>query len=242
MQELLAVAFLIFAGQTLGSLAGLLKRPRPLTLGYLLAFAGAMMVGISLLELVPEALAISSYEFLLTGIVLGLLAIIAIDRSLPHVNPELCKTEKPNVKRSAAMLTIGIALHNLPEGLAIGVGFALEPALGVLIALGIAIQDIPENIATIACMYSVSGKKTKSFAILVGTVLFEAAGFILGYFFLENAPSEILSVALGAAAGIMVYIAVEELFPSARMTEKPYKKFAALLLGLMLVLAMVLLF
>ncbi len=146
MQEIWAIAFLVFAGQTIGSLIGLVKKPRPLTLGYLLAFAAAMMVAISVFELVPEAMAIASYEFLLLGIVLGVLAIISVDRTLPHVNPELCKSEKPNVKRSAAMLTIGIALHNLPEGLAIGVGFALEPALGILIALGIAAQDIPENI------------------------------------------------------------------------------------------------
>ncbi len=88
-------------------------------------------------------------------------------------------------------------------------------------------------------MYSVSGKKTKSFAILVGTVLFEAAGFLIGYFFLENASPEMLSVSLGAAAGIMLYIAFEELLPSARMKERPYKKAAAFLTGLLVFLGMI---
>ena len=61
-----------------------------------------------------------------------------VDRVLPHINPELLKKEKPSVKRSVVMLVIGMALHNIPEGLAIGVGFVLRPALGI------ASQDVAE--------------------------------------------------------------------------------------------------
>jgi len=63
------------------------------------------------------------------------------------------------------MFVIGMALHNLPEGLAIGAGFALTPILGIMIALGIAAQDVPENIATIVPLYGLTKKKMKSFVI-----------------------------------------------------------------------------
>ena len=149
MQEFLLVFLLIFAGQTLGSLFGLLREPSKAFILYSLAFAASIMVGISVFELIPEALEIASYPYALIGFLLGLLAIIAVDRTLPHINPELGKKEKPSVERSVRMLVIGIALHNIPEGLAIGIGFALEPTLGLLIAAGIAIQDIPENLATV---------------------------------------------------------------------------------------------
>ena len=242
MQDFFVIVFLIFVGQTLGALIGLVKKPSKSFLYYSLAFAGAMMIGISIFELIPEALETAPYYYALIGFLIGVLAIIAIDRTLPHINPQLGKKEKPNIERSVTMLVTGIALHNIPEGLAIGIGYALDPALGLLIAVGIAMQDIPENIATIVPLYAITGKKMKSFAILVGTVLFEVFGFVLGCFLLCDMPSSVLSIALGTAAGIMLYISFEELLPAAELRENPYKKAATLLLGLVLVALMIMLF
>jgi len=178
MKNLLLIVFLIFVGQTLGSIVGLIKKPKKEVLYGSLAFAASMMLGISFFQLIPESLKISSI-FLF---ILGALIMWIVDRILPHINPELMKKEKPSVKKSVIMLVIGIALHNIPEGLAIGVGFALSHELGIMIAIGIAVQDVPENIATIVPLYSVTKNRVKSFNILVTTVLFEVFGFILGYF------------------------------------------------------------
>jgi len=241
MQEFFIIFLLIFVGQILGSLFGLIKKPSKSFILYSLTFAASIMIGVSLFELIPEALAIASYPYTLIGFVLGLLAIIAVDRTLPHINPELGKKEKPSVERNVTMLVVGIALHNIPEGLAIGAGFALDPALGLLIAAGIALQDIPENLATIVPLYALTGNKLKSFAILIGTVLFEAAGFLLGCFLLCNMPASILSMALAAAAAIMLYISFEELLPGTNLRENPYKKAATMLIGLIIVAIMILL-
>jgi len=242
MQDFFIIVFLVFVGQTLGALLGLVKKPSRSFLHYLLAFAAAMMIGISAFELIPEALSIAPYYYALIGFLIGLLAIVAIDRTLPHLNPQLGKKEKPNIERNVTMLVIGIALHNIPEGLAIGIGYALDPALGLLIVMGIALQDIPENIATIVPLYALTGKKMRSFAILVGTVLFEVFGFALGCFLLCGMPLSVLSAALGAAAGIMLYISFEELLPSAELRTSPYKKAFTLLLGLVIVALMILVF
>jgi ZIP family zinc transporter len=159
-----------------------------------------------------------------------------VDKTLPHINPELMKKENPSVKRSVAMLVVGMALHNIPEGLAIGVGFALEPALGIVIALGIATQDMPENIATIVPLYALTKKKMKSFIIVTITILFELIGFIFGYYFLKGTSLELLGASLAIAAGFMVYISIEELIPAARIKQNLRIGITGTALGFMCVL------
>ena len=148
MGQFWVITFLIFFGQLLGSLVGIVKKPNARFLKYSLAFAAAMMLGISLVELIPEAFSIAAPEFAVAGFIFGTLSVVALDLLLPHIHPKLCKTPG-NMKRCVTMLVVGIGLHNIPEGLAIGIGFALDPGLGLMIALAIAVQDIPENVATI---------------------------------------------------------------------------------------------
>ncbi|MCK4859051.1 MAG: ZIP family metal transporter, partial [Candidatus Omnitrophica bacterium] len=144
--------------------------------------------------------------------------------------------EKPSIERSVTMLVIGMALHNIPEGLAIGVGFALRPTLGFAIALGIAAQDVPENIATIVPLYNLTMKKLKSFIIVTITILFELFGFILGYYFLRQTSLKLLGISLAIAAGFMVYISIDELLPSAQIKQNPKLGISSLILGMLCVL------
>lgn len=239
MNDLLIILFLIFAGQVLGSLIGLLRRPRKKALYASLAFAGTMMLTLSVLELVPESLEISTAPIVLAAFAGGFLLFKIIDRCLPHIHPELLKKEQGDVKRSVYMLTIGIALHNLPEGLAIGLGFALNPLMGITIALTIAAQDIPENIATIVPLYCLNGCRKKSFLILMATVLFELVGFLLGYFFLVGSSLILLGGLLSFAAGLMTYIAVDELLPAAKLRQYPKEGTISIILGFLTVIMII---
>ena len=236
MNNLLLIVFLIFVGQTLGSIVGLIKKPEKKILYGSLAFAASMMLGISFFQLIPESLKISSIFLVITSFLFGIIIMRIVDRTLPHINPELMKKEKPSVKRSVTMLVIGIALHNIPEGLAIGVGFALSHELGIMIAIGIAAQDVPENIATIVPLYGVTKNRMKSFNILVTTVLFEMLGFIFGYYFLKEASLSLLGASLALAAGFMTYISVEELIPAAQIKENLKIGVISLIMGVLCVL------
>ena len=129
------------------------------------------------------------------------------------------------------MLVIGMALHNIPEGLAIGVGFVINPVLGITIALGIAAQDVPENIATIVPLYGLTRKKMKSFLIVTVTILFELLGFLLGYYVLQGSSLNLLGASLALAAGFMTYISVDELIPAARIKQNPKVGFTSLASG-----------
>jgi len=234
--DVLLIVSLIFVGQTLGSIVGLIKKPEKKVLHGSLAFAASMMLGISFFQLIPESLKISSIFLVIISFVFGIVIMLIVDRILPHINPELMKKEKPSVKRSVTMLVIGIALHNIPEGLAIGVGFALSPSLGIMVALGIAAQDVPENIATIVPLYGLTKKRMKSFNILLTTVLFEVFGFIFGYYVLKGTASNLLGASLALAAGFMTYISAEELIPAAQIKKYPKIGTISLILGILCVL------
>ncbi len=231
MISLWLIIFLIFAGQTLGSLVGLIKKPSKTILHGSLAFAASMMILISFFQLIPEGLEHAPAYLIILSFFAGIGMMYPVDKLVPHINPEMGKKEKPSIKRTTTMLVIGIALHNIPEGLAIGIGFALAPHLGIIIALGIAMQDVPENIATIVPLYAVTKKKAKSFFITTGTILFELLGFILGYFTLKDMPLSILGASLALAGGFMVYISVEELIPSANIRKYPKICIISMILG-----------
>lgn len=224
MTNIFWVIFLIFAGQTIGALVGLIGKPKEKFINTSLAFAASMMISLSLFELIPQALEFSSKPLVMLGFFVGIVIFLLIDKLLPHINPELMQSETPNVKRSVWMLVIGIGLHNIPEGLAIGVGFRNNELSGIMIALGIALQDIPENIATIIPLFAFTGNRLKSFLIMFTTVLFEFIGFLIGFFIFYGSSKFVLSISLAAAAGFMSYISVEELLPEAFDTKA--KKFS----------------
>jgi len=235
MINIFIIILLIFVGQTLGSAVGLIKKPGKYLLYGSLAFAASMMLGISFIELIPESLAITPLIPVIISFLIGVLVLLIIDKTLPHINPELMKKENPSVKRSVNMLVIGIAIHNIPEGLAIGIGFALNPTLGLIIALGIAAQDVPENIATIIPLYALTGKKMKSFFITTFTILFELIGFLAGYYLLRNMDITILGALLSFAAGLMTYISVEELIPAIELKKNSKIGIIGFILGLICV-------
>lgn len=241
MNNVLFIVFLIFVGQILGSLIGLIKKPKEDILRGSLAFAASMMLGISFFQLIPESLKITPFYLVIISFVLGIVIFRIVDRVLPHINPELLKKEKPSVKRSVVMLVIGMALHNIPEGLAIGVGFVLKPQLGVAIALGIAAQDVPENIATIIPLYGLTKKRIKSFIITTVTIMFELIGFIFGYYLLKEVSPNLLGASLALAAGFMTYISIEELIPAAQIKENLKVSIISLILGVLCVLLIILL-
>jgi ZIP family zinc transporter len=232
--HMLVIIALIFAGQSIGALIGLIWKPSERFLRLSLSFAASMMVGISLLQLIPESLNLLSTGLVGACFLAGVVVMYALSQILPHIHPELSRVE--SINKTALMLTVGIALHNIPEGLAIGSGFAIAGSLGLAIALAIAAQDVPENIATIIPLYGVTNSRLKAFAITLGTILFELIGFILAYYILKDVSGSLLGAALALAAGFMTQISFHELMPEARISEYPWESLASIILGLICVL------
>ena len=151
------------------------------------------------------------------GIFVGALCLNLVDRLVPHLHKmaDVDQEAHPNNRNAGKVLlfVMAIAIHNLPEGIAAGVGFGSgNTAEALLIAGGIALQNIPEGMVIIGPMLAAGIKPGKTFAIAMGTGLVEVIGTLIGYFAV-SASAAILPFALAFAGGTMLYIISDEMIP-----------------------------
>ena len=170
-------------------------------------------VGEALVSVVPAAV----------GFLLGMGFLLMIDELTPHLHIGTDKPEGPRSRLSrTAMLALAVTIHNLPEGMAVGVVFAgagsdvsnISLAGAIAVALGIAIQNVPEGAIISMPMRAAGNSKWKSFAIgsLSGAV--EPVGAV-AVLLLASLLTPVLPYMLAFAAGAMFYVVVEELIPEA---------------------------
>jgi len=215
MNQVLLIVIISIIGPLIGSLLGVLRKPSELVMQNMLSFAAGVMLTISFLQLIPESIAMSSTAVSVGGVLIGALVMYILDKSIPHIHPELCAQEQGcNLKKTSIYLIFGIFLHNFPEGIAIAAGLSSNVQLSVTIAFAIAIHNIPEGICTSAPYYFSTKKRLKAFLLSASTVIPLLFGIFLGYFIFTNIPTRIIGLIIGATAGIMIYISADELIPS----------------------------
>ena len=213
----------------------------------ILSFAAGVMLAAAVLGLV-----IPSVEYggggakglliAVVGIFLGALTVNAFDKLVPHlhkltgVDPE--NGEKGGKADKVLLFVLAIAIHNLPEGIAAGVGFGTgNVADGILIAVGIALQNIPEGIAIIAPMLSAGIKPRRTFLIAAATGAVEVVGTLFGYLAVTLAQA-ILPWGLAFAGGTMLYIISDEMIPETHAHGSERGATYALIVGFCLMLVM----
>ncbi|MFV0380813.1 MAG: ZIP family metal transporter [Breznakia sp.] len=218
-----------------------------------LALAAGIMVSASFFSLLLPALEANGENnivavtlgFMLGGVFLGIL-----DKLLPHFHPNTNTVEGlPSHLKKSTMLILAVTLHNIPEGMAVGLlyGVALQSgeaaafASALALSIGIAIQNIPEG-AAIALPLKKSGTSNKK-AFVYGTLsgIVEPLGALLAIAFVSQV-SGIMPWFLSFAAGAMIYVVVEELIPEAQMDTHSDKITFVFMLGfaIMMVLDVVL--
>jgi len=215
MDPVILIVIISVLGPIIGSLIGVLKRPTLAYMCNMLCFAAGVMLGISFLELIPESIHISSVGVCVGGLVTGSLVMYAVDRIIPHIHPELCAQEQGcNLQRTSVYLILGIFLHNFPEGMAIAIGAVTEVKVSFIIALAIAIHNIPEGICTSAPYYHTTGKRLKSFLVSSSTAVPILIGYLLARHLFGSIPPMVIGFIIGATAGLMIYITVDEIIPN----------------------------
>ena len=135
-------------GTTLGGFLGaFINVNSKKILSFILEFAAGLMTAIICLDLIPEALNIINISYCIIGILIGIFSMILCDN---FVN-KLCNNHKSlqgnNLLKTGLIIAIGFAIHNFPEGLAIGAGFESSSTLGLKLAIAIALHDVPEGIS-----------------------------------------------------------------------------------------------
>jgi ZIP family zinc transporter len=240
MHSILTPVILAILGPVIGSLIGVLKKPSDRFMFNMLSFAAGVMLAISFLQLIPQSIHFSSVLFSIIGFVIGALFMFAVDKLIPHIHPELCAQEQGGkLKKTSIYLLLGIAMHNLPEGMAIAIGTVSSFKTTFAIALAIAIHDIPEGICTSAPYYYYSRKKLKSFLLSASTAIPTLIGFILSYYLFKNIPLQFVGLIIGATAGLMIYISSDELIPSSCSKITNHSTIFSLILGIILVMLLI---
>ena len=196
----------------------LLKKLDGQRYAFLLAFSGGVMA-FSAVEMLTESHHTSGDIGVLAGFMAGVAILMISERLLPHIHMHIKKKELTDSKKKAALIAGTIALHNIPEGLAIATAFASSAPLGWFVTTSIALQDIPEGALVSAplAVYGVNKRDSLLYGILSGFA--ECVAAIAGFLFL-NFFSNLVPVALAFSAGAMVYVVFVELLPDAMQDGK----------------------
>jgi zinc transporter, ZIP family len=130
---------------------------------------------------------------------------------------EVEEKERKGLMRMGLFTALAIAIHNFPEGLATFLATIQEPALGIAFAVAIAIHNIPEGVAVSIPIYRATGSRLKAFWYSFASGLAEPVGALAGYFlFLQFMNEYVFGVIFAGVAGIMIYISLDELLPTAK--------------------------
>ncbi len=251
-----AFAFLLtlLAGLSTGigsALAFFTKKTNQRFLSAVLGFSAGVMIYVSMIEIFAKARDSLSlvygdtkgYWITIIAFFIGIAIIGIIDKLVPEAeNPhalhdvnEMKQSENKNMDllRMGIFSALAIAIHNFPEGLAAFTGALHDTNIGVSIAVAIAIHNIPEGIAVSVPVYYATGDRKRAFFLSFLSGLSEPVGGLLGYFLLRSIFSDTMfGVVFASVAGIMVYISLDELLPSAEKYGEHHIAIGGLIAGM----------
>ena len=262
---LFALGLTLFAGLStgIGSLIGFMSKqfnPRFLTIA--LGFSAGVMIYVSMIEIFVKArdsLSVNfgdkmGYVLTVVSFFAGIAVIATIDKLIPsYENPHEMNVEqkikdstdeqKIKLMRMGMFSALAIGIHNFPEGLATFMSGLTNPTLGISIAVAIAIHNIPEGLAVSAPIFYATKSRKKAFVYSFLSGLAEPIGALIGYFVLRSIFNETtFGVIFASVAGIMVYISLDELLPTAEEYGEHHLAISGLIVGMFVMAVSLVLF
>lgn len=267
--EPILLAFLVTLGAGLATgigstLAFTARRTDKKFLSFMLGLSAGVMIYVSLVEIFQKSVVSLSaafgdpgqgYLYATVGFFGGVIFIAIIDHILhsrdtnPHEPHGTKEMDDPEEKQRHALLKMGtftaiaIAIHNFPEGFATFLATIEDPHLGIAIGFAIAIHNIPEGIAVSIPVYHATGSRLKAFWYSLGSGIVEPIGALLGYFVLLQFFNEyVFGIVFSAVAGIMVFISLDELLPTAQKYGYHHLSIMGVIFGMMIMAISLVLF
>jgi len=208
-------------------------------LSSVIAFSGGIMLSVVFSDLLPEALEMGGVFPAFIGLLIGVVALLLLDLYLPHshfYSGTNGDSKQARYIRTSILIGLGIAMHNFPEGLAIGAGYMASENLGLSLTFIITLQNIPEGMAMAGPMKAgnLSGGSILGLTALAGIPMGIGAlsGAIIG-----AVSSFVLSLSLGFAAGAMLYVVFDELMPESHQLSKGHSATFGAIIGVIVGLA-----
>ena len=232
-------------GTGLGGLIAVIRKPGPRLYGFLMGMTAGVMITLSFLDLVNQAWELSGFLTATIGFGVGAIFMLILDVTIPHIrfgeeeiphSEEASTPMEVNAQRlgrrrfgqlrhagsidrgllnSGILIAIGITIHNIPEGIAVGAGYMHTPSFGIFIAVAILLHNIPEGIATALPLCTSGICRWDSFRVAFLSGLAEPLGALAAALFLTSFQS-LIPATLAFAGGVMVFITLDELIPAAR--------------------------
>lgn len=216
------LVFGLFAGLATGVGALISVSIKEITRGTLslsLGFAAGIMIGISTLGLIPSSLEISPAYVCIAGFAVGALFLFVIDITMPHVHK--MEQECGQYAKMGYFIALGIALHNLPEGIAIGASYEVSHRMGIMTAITIGLHNIAEGLCVAMPLCLGHVRKLRVILITTMTGLSTLLGTWIGQIFGMVSPL-FIAFFLAFAAGAMIYITSDELIPESHKTHSEF--------------------
>jgi ZIP family zinc transporter len=221
-------------GTMLGALLGVvINRPSKKFLGNILGFASGLMLSIVVFELIPEATEKTGIFGTVLFLILGIIIVVIIDKM-----SNLSNNVNSQYAKVAFMVAIGLMIHNFPEGLIMGFGFINGDSLGLKMSIIIAIHDVPEGLAVAAPLMLSGIKSGKILFYAFLTALPTAIGAWIGIY-IGSISIEILGGALAFASGVMLYVVYGEMIPQSRKLWSGTTSTLGILFGMIVGLLMI---
>ncbi len=259
---LLAFGLTLLAGLSTGigsAIALFAKRTNTRFLAVAMGLSAGVMIYVSFMELLGQATAQLSQHYgerggafwTVVAFFTGIVVIAVIDRMLPEPkNPhhagsveDLAPENRPNkLLRMGLFTALAIAIHNFPEGMATFAAALADPTLGISIAVAIAIHNIPEGIAVSVPIFYATGSRKQAFWLSFASGLSEPLGAVVGYLLMHRfmGPA-VMGWLLASVAGVMVFISLDELLPTAREYDEGHLAIYGLVAGMAVMAASLLL-
>ena len=247
MDAVILTAIGIGGATVIGAIFGFIfKKPSHKFNDIVLSFAAGVMLTAAIMGLIIPSLELGGKFGLLTtvaGIFAGAMFLNLVDKLVPHLHKmtgvgEEAHPETTERLNKILLFVIAIAIHNLPEGIAAGVGFGTGDVSGAFsVAVGIALQNIPEGMVIIAPMMAAGMKSSRVFVIALMTGVVEVVGTFIGYF-AASISEAVLPFALAFAGGTMLYVISDEMIPETHAHGNERGATYAFLVGFSLMLAL----
>lgn len=223
-------------GTTLGGIIGIsFKSTSKKFLSFILSLASGLMMAIVCFDLIPEALEISNLSNMLLGTLLGIIIMIFCN-VLVEKNLKVKAVKMSGINtmlKTGIIVSLGLAIHNFPEGLAIGSGMESSFKLGINLAIAICLHDIPEGISMAVPMKAGGISKAKIIFYIILSGITTGIGAFFGAV-VGKISAAVIGVCLSFAAGAMLYIVSGELIPEANNLYKGKMTALGNILGILL--------